>query len=88
MTRTEIQFIDQELTSWGGVALLKKMIERILKLRAINLSVDKVLHITKTVTTLKIKLPVSGEMLTKTMLLTEKHHTIKPLFDRNFWENV
>jgi len=26
--RTEIQFIDQELTSWGGVALLKKMIDQ------------------------------------------------------------
>jgi len=26
--RTEIQFIDQELTSWGGVAVLKKMIDQ------------------------------------------------------------
>jgi len=26
--RTEIQFIDQELTSWGGVAILKKMIDQ------------------------------------------------------------
>jgi len=26
--RTEIQFIDQELTSCGGVAVLKKMIDQ------------------------------------------------------------
>ena len=26
--RTEIQFIDQELTSWGGVSILKKMIDQ------------------------------------------------------------
>jgi len=26
--RTEVQFVDQELTSWGGVAILKKMIDQ------------------------------------------------------------
>jgi len=26
--RTEVQFIDQELTSWGGVSILKKMIDQ------------------------------------------------------------
>jgi transposase len=40
-----------------------KELERILKLSGINLSVDKVLNIAKTITTLKIKLPVSGETL-------------------------
>jgi transposase len=64
-----------------------KELERILKLRGINLSVDKVLNIAKTVTTLKIKLPACGEMMTKTMLLTEKHKVIEPLFDKNFWVN-
>jgi hypothetical protein len=64
-----------------------KELERILKLSGINLSVGKVLNIAKTITTLKIKLPVSGETLTKTMLLTAKHQTIKALFDKNFWRN-
>ena len=50
-----------------------KELERILKLSGINLSVDKVLNIAKTITTLKIKLPASGETLTKTMLLTPKY---------------
>ena len=62
-----------------------KELERILKLCEINLSVDKVLNIAKTITTLKIKLPVSGEKLTKTMLITAKHKSIAQLFDKNFW---
>ncbi len=63
-----------------------KELERVLKISGINLSVDKVLNTAKTVTTLKIKLPASGETMTKTMLLTEKHKTIEPLFDKNFWK--
>jgi len=62
-----------------------KELERILKLCEVNLSVDKVLNIAKTITTLKIKLPASGEIMTKTMLLTTKHRAIEPLFDKNFW---
>jgi len=65
-----------------------KELERILKLSSINLSVDKVLNIAKTITTLKIKLPACGELLTKTMLITQKHNSIKKLFDQNFWENL
>jgi len=64
-----------------------KELERVLKLSGINLSVDKVLNIAKTITTLKIRLPVSGEVLTKTMLITQKHNIIKNLFDQNFWKN-
>lgn len=64
-----------------------KELERILKVSGINLSVDKVLKIAKTITTLKIKLPESGETLTRTMLLTPKHKSIELLFDTNFWIN-
>ena len=64
-----------------------KELERILKLSGIHLSVDKVLNIAKTITTLKIKLPVSREILTKTMLLTSKHKAIACLFNQDFWEN-
>jgi transposase len=64
-----------------------KELERILRLSDINLSVDKVLNIAKTITTLKIKLPACGEVLTKTMLITQKHNTIKKLFDQNFWKS-
>jgi transposase len=66
-----------------------KELERILKMSGINLSVDKVLNIAKTITTLKIKkikLPVSDEALTKTMRITVKHKSICRLFDRDFWE--
>jgi len=65
-----------------------KELERILKFNDINLSVDKVLNIAKTITTLKIKLPVSGERLTKTMLITAKHKSISKLFEKEFWGNI
>jgi transposase len=64
-----------------------KELERILKSCGINLSVDKVLNIAKTITTLKIRLPVSGETISKTMLITPKHKSIEKLFDRSFWKN-
>ncbi len=63
-----------------------KELERILKLSGINLSVDKVLNIAKTVTTLKSKLPESGKTLTKIMLLTATHKMTNPLFDKKFWK--
>lgn len=63
-----------------------KELERLLKINHINLSVDKVLDIAKTITTIKINLPVSKNNLTKTMLLTTRHKSIAVLFDENFWK--
>lgn len=65
-----------------------KELERILKTNEINLSVDKVLSIAKTITTIKVKLPTSGNMLTKTMLLTPKHKSIAILFEEDFWKSI
>jgi len=63
-----------------------KELERILKLSNIEMSVDKVLSIAKTVTTLKINMPVSGNTMTKTMILTSKQKSIEKLFEENFWK--
>jgi hypothetical protein len=57
-------------------------LERILRLKGFNLSVDKVLDIAKTITTLKIRLSLSNETLTK------MHLAIAPLFNKNFWQNL
>jgi transposase len=65
-----------------------KELERILKTAGINMSVEKVLAIAKTITTLKIKLPVSGDTLTKTMLITNKHKSIGKLFAPDFWQGL
>jgi hypothetical protein len=65
-----------------------KELERILSISGITVSVDKVLDIAKTITTLKIKLPISNETMTKTMLLTSKHKSITMFFDENFWKIV
>jgi transposase len=64
-----------------------KELERILKINRINMSVDKVIDIAKTITTIKINLPISGNTMTQTMLLTQRHKSIAQLFDKNFWEN-
>lgn len=65
-----------------------KELERILKISNINMSVDKVLNIAKTIITIKIKLPMSGGAITKTMLLTPRHKSIEILFDENFWNKI
>lgn len=59
-------------------------LERRLKINSINLSVDKVLDITKTITTLKIELPKCRETIRKTMLIISKHKSIVPLFEKTF----
>jgi transposase len=62
-----------------------KELERILKLNGITMSVDKVLSIAKTITTIKVKLQDSKETISRTMLLTDKHKSIAKLFDDKFW---
>jgi transposase len=63
-----------------------KELERVLKISHVNMSVDRVLDIAKTITTIKINLPISGNTLTQTMLLTQRHKSIAQLFDENFWK--
>ncbi len=65
-----------------------KELDRILKTNKINLSVDKVLNIAKTITTVKLKLPKSNKTISKTMLLTPKHKTIEVLFNDDFWNSI
>jgi hypothetical protein len=65
-----------------------KEFERSLKISGIKWSVDKVLDIAKTITTVKVKLQESKETLTKTMLITQKHKSIAQLFDQDFWKNL
>jgi transposase len=62
-----------------------KELERILKASDIKLSVDKVLSIAKTITTVKVKLQQSKETLRKTMLLTENQKAIAKLFEEGFF---
>jgi transposase len=64
-----------------------KELERILKLSDISLSVDRVLEIAKTITTIRLRIPESGETIEKTMLLTACHKSIARLFDEKFWLN-
>ncbi|RNC65108.1 hypothetical protein D7D25_07970 [Proteiniphilum sp. X52] len=62
--------------------------ERKHAIKRVGKSVDKVLSIAKAITTLKIKLPKSGETMSRrTMLITPRHKSIDQLFDEDFWTN-
>ena len=55
-----------------------------MKVSEIRMSVDRVLTLAKTITTIQIKLPLSKEVYTQTMLMA-RHQEIAKLFDENFW---
>jgi len=65
-----------------------KELERILKSNDFDLSVDKVLAIAKTITTIRVKLPKSGKTIEETMFLTPEHKSIAKLFEDDFWRNL
>ena len=46
-----------------------------------KMSVDKVIKIAKTITTVRLRLPLNDETITRTMMLTPEHRSLKPLFD-------
>ena len=61
-----------------------KELERLLKLSDINMSVDKVLELAKTIVTIQITLPQNKQIINRTMLM-KRHQRIAPLFSENFW---
>lgn len=61
-----------------------KELARLLKLSHINMSVDKVLAMAQTVTTIEIRLPLNKDIIRKTMIM-ERHKQIAPLFSDEFW---
>ena len=63
-----------------------KELERVLKATDIRMSVDKVLNMAKTITTISIYLPQNKYSITKTMIM-KRHQRIAKLFDENFWVN-
>ena len=59
-------------------------LERMLKVPEIKMSVDKVLALAKTITTIQIKLPLNKAIYTQTMLMA-RHQKIAKLFDEDLW---
>ena len=62
-----------------------KELERLLKLSDIKMSVDKVLNMAKTVTTISVYMPQNKTHLIKTMPM-KRHKPIAKLFEKEFWE--
>jgi transposase len=65
-----------------------KELERVLKISGIDLSVDKALGIAKTITTIKIKLPLQNKTISRTLLLTKQHKLIAKMFSEDYWQNI
>lgn len=61
-----------------------KELERLLKLSDINMSVDKVLALARTIVTIQMTLPQNKQTITRTMLM-KRHQRIAPLFTGEFW---
>ena len=57
--------------------------DRLLKKKKMNMSVDTVLSIAKTIPTINVKL--DEQTLTRTLFLTERQQLLKPLFEETFW---
>ena len=58
-----------------------KELERIINILGMGMSVDKIIKIAKTITTIRLRLPLNNEMVTRTMMLTPEHRSLMPLFD-------
>ncbi len=65
-----------------------KELERVLKISQIELSVDKVLGIAKTIATIKIKLPLQNKTTSRTLILTKQQNQISKLFSEEHWQNI
>ncbi len=58
-----------------------KELERIVHQIKLGMSVDSVLKIAKTITTIRLRLPLNDKIIYRTMLLTPAQQSLKPLFD-------
>lgn len=58
-----------------------KELERIIATLRMEISVDAVIKIAKTITTIRLRLPLNNETITRTMMLTPEHRSLQPLFD-------
>ncbi len=58
-----------------------KELERLVECLGIKRSVDNVLDIAKTITTLRVHMPNSRSYYTRTMFMTDDHKAIQPLFE-------
>lgn len=56
-----------------------KELERIISTLGMDMSVDTALKIAKTITTIRVNLPINNQTLTQTMLLSPEHRSLKPL---------
>lgn len=58
-----------------------KELERVLRILEMDMSVDTLLKIAKTISTIRLRLPLNDKIITRTMILTPEHRSLQPLLD-------
>jgi transposase len=58
-----------------------KELERLVRNLGLEMSADRVLKIAKTITIIKLRLPLNKQILTNTMMLTAEQRKLRSLFD-------
>lgn len=58
-----------------------KELERVISELKLEMSVDIVLEIAKTITTIRVRLPLNNTFVTRTMMLTPEQRSLRPFFD-------
>lgn len=58
-----------------------KELERVLCILEMDMSVDTLLKIAKTISTIRLRLPLNDKIITRTMILTPEHRSLQPLLD-------
>ena len=58
-----------------------KELERIASILNLGMSVDTIIKIAKTITTIRLRLPLNERIMTKTMMLTPDQLSLQPLLD-------
>ena len=58
-----------------------KVLERIISSLHLDMSVDTVIRIAKIISSIRLRLPINDKIIEKTMMLTPKQLSIKPLFN-------
>lgn len=83
-TRPIFHFTERRIETHVGICFmaykLYKRLERIIKMKGINMSAGHVLEMAKTITTIRIRSAENGQLYTKTLLLTDKQRASKTAF--------
>jgi transposase len=79
--RPVFHFTERRIEAHICICFIAYKVYKELERPKIDMSVDKVITVAKTITTIRISMPLNNRGRTQTLFLTDEQKTIKPLFD-------